>query len=66
MLNNTCFILTLILIGGGVPFFVEEMLPKLLRKFILKMRDTKYARLFKESAGKYGYWEVKHDELPIN
>lgn len=66
MMNNIYFILTLVLIGSGVPFIVEEILPKLSRKFIARMRTTKYARFFKESAGEYGYWEVKHDELPID
>lgn len=66
MLNNICFILLLMIIGGGLPFFVEEILPKLSRRFITKIRTTKYGRFFKESAGEYGYWEVKHDELPID
>ena len=66
MLNNICFILLLMIIGGGLPFFVEEILPKLSRRFITEIRTTKYGRFFKESAGEYGYWEVKHDELPID
>ena len=66
MLNNICFILLLTTIGGSLPFLIEKILPKLSRKFIAKIRISKYGRFFKESAGEYGYWEVKHDELPID
>ena len=66
MLNDICFILLLTTIGGGLPFLVEEILPKLSRKFVAKIRTTKYAKFFKEFAGEYGYWKVTNDELPID